>query len=56
MKAVPVVSPERWKAAREKLLVKEKEHTRSHVLAAGGAACRGWLLRKEYGFEAPMVR
>ena len=35
MKMPPIVSPKEWEAAREKLLVKEKEHTRARdALAA----------------------
>jgi predicted dithiol-disulfide oxidoreductase (DUF899 family) len=29
MKTPPIVSPQEWEAARQKLLVKEKEHTRA---------------------------
>ena len=37
MDTPPIVSPEEWAAAREELLVKEKEHTRARD-ALGGAA------------------
>ena len=57
MKTAPVVSPEEWKAAREKLLVKEKEHSDLAMRwRRSGAACRGWLLRRSTASRGPMVR
>ena len=54
MKTAPVVSPEEWKAAREKLLVKEKEHTRSRDALAAERRRMPWMaVEKEYGFEGP---
>ena len=44
---------EEWKAAREKLLVKEKEHPISRCVGGGAAAeCRGWLLRRSTASRA----
>ena len=54
MNTAPVVSPEEWKAAREKLLVKEKEHTRSRDALAAERRRMPWMaVEKEYGFEGP---
>ena len=54
MKMPPIVSPEAWKAAREELLVKEKEHTRARdALAAERRRMPRMLVEKEYRFEGP---
>jgi predicted dithiol-disulfide oxidoreductase (DUF899 family) len=54
MNMPPVVSPEEWKAAREKMLVKEKEHTRARdALAAERRRMPRMLVEKEYSFDGP---
>ena len=54
MKTAPVVSPEEWKAAREKLLVKEKEQTRARDALAAERRRMPWMaVEKEYSFEGP---
>jgi len=50
----PVVSSEEWQAAREELLVKEKEHTRARdALAAARRRMPRMAVEKEYSFEGP---
>ena len=52
MNMPPIVSPEDWRAAREKLLVKEKELTRARdALAAERRRMPRMLVEKEYRFE-----
>jgi predicted dithiol-disulfide oxidoreductase (DUF899 family) len=54
MKTPPIVSPQEWKAAREKLLVKEKEHTRAGDALAAERRRMPWMaVEKEYRFEGP---
>ena len=54
MNMPPVVSPEEWDAAREELLVKEKEHTRARdALAAQRRRMPRMAVEKEYAFEGP---
>ena len=54
MKMPPVVSAEEWKAAREKLLVKEKEMTRARdALAAERRRMPRMAVEKDYAFEGP---
>jgi predicted dithiol-disulfide oxidoreductase (DUF899 family) len=54
MKTPPIVSPEEWKAAREKMLVKEKEHTRARDALAAERRRMPWMaVEKEYRFEGP---
>jgi predicted dithiol-disulfide oxidoreductase (DUF899 family) len=54
MNLPPVVSPEEWKAAREELLVKEKEHTRAgDALAAERRRMPRQAVTKDYRFEGP---
>jgi predicted dithiol-disulfide oxidoreductase (DUF899 family) len=49
-----IVSPEEWEAARQKLLVKEKEHTRARDALAAERRRMPWLaVEKEYRFEGP---
>ena len=45
MKQPPIVSPQEWQAAREVLLVKEKEHTR----ARDAPPYRWWNYHDAYG-------
>jgi predicted dithiol-disulfide oxidoreductase (DUF899 family) len=54
MNLPPVVSPEEWNAAREKLLVKEKEVMRAgDALAAERRRMPRQAVTKEYRFEGP---
>jgi predicted dithiol-disulfide oxidoreductase (DUF899 family) len=54
MNLPPVVSPEDWNAAREELLVKEKEVTRARdALAAERRRMPRQAVTKEYRFEGP---
>jgi predicted dithiol-disulfide oxidoreductase (DUF899 family) len=54
MNLTPVVSPEEWNAAREELLVKEKELTRARdALAAERRRMPRQAVTKEYRFEGP---
>ena len=49
-----VVSPQEWEAAREELLVKEKEVTRARdALAAERRRMPRMAIEKEYSFEGP---
>src|SRR5262245_60915905 len=54
MKKPKVVSPKEWEAAREKLLVKEKELTRARDTLAAERRRMPWqAVEKEYKFEGP---
>jgi predicted dithiol-disulfide oxidoreductase (DUF899 family) len=54
MNTPPVVSPEEWNAAREQMLVKEKEHTRARDALAAERRRMPWLaVEKEYAFDGP---
>jgi predicted dithiol-disulfide oxidoreductase (DUF899 family) len=54
MKMPPVVSPQEWDAAREELLVKEKELTRARdALAAERRRMPRMEVTKDYEFEGP---
>ena len=54
MNMPPIVSPEEWDAAREELLVKEKEHTRARdALAAERRRMPRMAVEKDYAFEGP---
>ena len=54
MDTPPVVSPEEWKQAREKLLVKEKEITRARDALAAERRRMPWMpVEKDYEFEGP---
>jgi predicted dithiol-disulfide oxidoreductase (DUF899 family) len=54
MNLPPVVSPEEWSAAREELLVKEKELTRARDrLAAERRRMPRMAVTKEYEFDGP---
>ena len=49
-----VVSPQEWETAREKLLVKEKDHTRARDALAAERRRMPWMsVDKEYAFEGP---
>src|SRR5215217_3802867 len=49
-----IVSPDEWKAAREALLVKEKELTRARDALAAERRRMPWMaVEKEYAFEGP---
>ena len=55
MKTPPVVSLEEWQAAREQLLVKEKEATRQRdALAAERRRLPRVRVEKDYAFEGPV--
>ena len=54
MNTPPIVSPEEWIAAREKLLVKEKEHMRAGDALAAERRRMPWMaVEKEYRFDGP---
>jgi predicted dithiol-disulfide oxidoreductase (DUF899 family) len=54
MNAPPIVSPQQWEAAREELLVKEKELTRARdALAAERRRMPRMAVEKDYRFEGP---
>jgi predicted dithiol-disulfide oxidoreductase (DUF899 family) len=57
MKTPPIVSPEEWHAAREQLLIKEKELTRARDALAAERRRMPWVaVDKEYWFEGPAGR
>ena len=50
----PIVSPQEWDAARQELLVKEKEHTRARdALAAQRRRMPRMAVEKDYLFDGP---
>src|SRR4029450_8958270 len=52
MKTPPIVSPQEWDAAREELLVKEKELTRARDALAARRRRMPWMaVEKAYPFE-----
>jgi predicted dithiol-disulfide oxidoreductase (DUF899 family) len=54
MQMRPIVSPQEWAAAREKLLVKEKELTRARDALAADRRRMPWLaVEQDYRFEGP---
>ncbi|MCW2690058.1 MAG: hypothetical protein JWR37_4948 [Mycobacterium sp.] len=54
MKTPPIVSAQEWQAAREQLLVKEKELTRAHDALAASRRRMPWLpIDKPYAFDGP---
>jgi len=54
MNTPAIVSPEEWKAARQKLLVKEKELTRARDALAAQRRRMPWMaVEKDYRFEGP---
>src|SRR5438874_7599965 len=54
MDTPPIVSPQEWEAARQQLLVKEKELTRARDALAAERRRMPWLaVEKEYEFNGP---
>jgi predicted dithiol-disulfide oxidoreductase (DUF899 family) len=54
MKTPPIVSPQEWEAARQQLLVKEKDLTRARDAVAAERRRMPWLaVRKEFEFDGP---
>ena len=54
MTTPPIVSPEEWNTARQRLLVKEKELTRARDAMAAARRRMPWMaVEKEYWFEGP---
>ena len=54
MDTPPIVSPQEWEAAREELLVKEKEFTRARdALAARRRRMPRMAVDKDYRFDGP---
>ena len=54
MQTPPVVSPQEWEKARQKLLVREKELTRARDTLAAARRRMPWTaVEKEYTFEGP---
>ena len=54
MDTPPIVSPDEWRDAREKLLVKEKEHTRAGDALAAERRRMPWMeVEKDYRFIGP---
>src|SRR6476661_10571762 len=54
MKTPAIVRPDEWEAARQKLLVKEKELTRARDALAAERRGMPWLaVEKEYEFDGP---
>ncbi len=54
MKTPPIVSVREWEAARQQLLVKEKELTRARDALAAERRRMPWLaVEKEYEFDGP---
>ena len=57
MKTPPIVTPEEWEAARQQLLVREKEVTRARDALAAERRRMPWLpVEKEYAFDGPEGR
>ena len=57
MNTPPIVSSEEWHAARDKLLVKEKELTRARDAMAAARRRMPWMaVDKQYWFEGPEGR
>ena len=54
MNTPPIVSPQEWEAARQDLLVDEKEHTRAGDALAAKRRRMPWMaVEKEYEFDGP---
>ena len=57
MKTPPIVTPQEWEAARQQLLVKEKEVTRARDALAAERRRMPWVaVEKEYAFDGPEGR
>jgi predicted dithiol-disulfide oxidoreductase (DUF899 family) len=57
VKTPPVVSAEEWEAARQRLLVREKELTRARDAMAARRRRMPWLaVDKAYAFDGPRGR
>ncbi|MGH4017474.1 MAG: DUF899 family protein, partial [Pseudonocardiaceae bacterium] len=57
MKTPPIVTPREWEAARQQLLVKEKELTRARDGLAAERRRMPWLaVEKDYAFDGPEGR
>src|SRR5689334_9380176 len=57
MKTPPIVSSEEWNAARDKLLVKEKELSHARDALAAERRRMPWMaVDKEYAFDGPNGR
>jgi len=53
-KTPPIVSPQEWDAARERLLVKEKAHTRARDAMVAERRRMPWVaVQKAYAFDGP---
>src|SRR5689334_11769236 len=56
MQTPPIVSPQEWQAARERLLVKEKAHTHARDALAAERRRMPWMAVEkaaEYRFDTP---
>src|SRR5580693_9728339 len=54
MNTPPIVSPQEWEAARQRLLVKEKAHTRARDALAAERRRMPWVaVQKAYVFDGP---
>ena len=54
MSTPPIVSTQEWEAARQQLLVKEKELTRARDAMAAQRRRMPWMaIEKQYSFEGP---
>ena len=54
MNPPPIVSPQEWEAARQRLLVKEKALTRSRDALAAARRRMPWMaVEKKYEFDGP---
>src|SRR5215469_7140410 len=54
MRTPPVVSPQAWEAARQRLLVKEKAQTRARDALAAERRRMPWMtVERGYAFEGP---
>jgi len=57
MQTPPIVTPQEWEAARQRLLVKEKEVTRAKDALAAERRRMPWLaVEKQYAFDGPEGR
>src|SRR5690348_2493328 len=57
VKTPPIVSPQEWDAARQRMLVKEKAFTRSRDALAAERRRMPWMaVEKKYEFEGPEGR